>query len=105
MYWTTGILGVLFILAPFAFGYTNNSIAMWTSVLLGSTVALVSLLEAASGNQDRWEYGIAALVGIGAIVAPFALGYGNITQALWTSISIGVLLALTAGSRYLYGSR
>ncbi len=105
MYWTTGILGLAFAVAPFLFGYSNNPVAMWTSLLLGGGVMLVSLLEEASENQDRWEYWVAALVGLGAIAAPFVLGFGHITQAMWTSIAVGLLLALTAGGKLFYEQR
>jgi uncharacterized membrane protein len=99
MYWITGILGAAFVLAPFLFGYSENSIALWTSLILGGAVMVVSYLEAAALDSDRWEYWVATITGIAAMVAPFALGFRSLPSAFWTSIAIGLLLAIVAGYR------
>jgi len=97
MYWITGILGLGFAAAPFLFGYSENPVALWTSLLLGGAVMITSYLEAAAGDKERWEYVAAAIVGLGAIAAPFALGFGNLVTAMWSSVAIGLLLAVVAG--------
>lgn len=96
MYWITGLLGVAFAAAPFLLGYSDNSAALWTSVVLGGITVLVSYLESAAGKYQRWEYWVAGVAGVGAIVAPYAFGYGNITQAVVISVVIGLLLAFSS---------
>jgi hypothetical protein len=59
-------------------------------------------VEGYSYDKDRWEYVVAALVGIAAISAPFVLGFSGIATAMWTSVAVGILLALTAGSKLYY---
>lgn len=105
MYWITGILGLAFALSPFLFGYSDNSIAMWTNVVLGGGVLLTSLFEGADDNKGKWEYVVTTLVGLGAVAAPFVLGFGSITTAMWTSVGIGLLLALIAGSKIYYDQK
>ena len=37
MYWLTGVLGLILVVAPFIMGYTENLAALWTSIILGKT--------------------------------------------------------------------
>ncbi len=102
MYWLTGMLGLAFVVAPFIFGYSGNSVALWTSMILGGSVMLMSLVESAEDNKGIWEYWVTGLVGLGAVVAPFVLGFGNVATAMWISVAIGLLLSLIAGSKLYY---
>lgn len=102
MYWLTGLLGVSFAFAPFLLGYSDNAVAMWTSVILGTAVTLVSFVEGIDESQGKWEYWATGIAGIGAIAAPFILGFGSLTTAMWTSVGIGLVLALIAGSKLYY---
>lgn len=99
MYWLTGVLGVAMALAPYFFGYTNNSAAFWTSVIVGIGVVAVSIVEAAAHDREAWEYWVAGLLGITALLAPFIFQFNGISEALWTSVIGGGLLAVFAGSR------
>ena len=103
MYWITGILGLALMIAPFVVGYSNNIIAVWTSLLIGAAVAVVSGVEALRKETERWEYIAAVILGIAGILAPFVLNYTSHTQALWSSIMIGALITITAGSKLYTG--
>lgn len=97
MYWITGILGLALILAPFVLGYSNNPTAQWTSIILGAVVAVVSLLEGWLKNVSKWEYWVAGLAGLLAVIAPFVLGFSALSAALWTCVILGALVAILAG--------
>jgi|SRR5882724_1157584 len=99
MYWITGILGLILAIGPYLFGYSSNVAALWTSILIGGATFIVSLAEALQADRQQWEYWTAAILGIAAIIAPFILGFGNISSAMWSSIALGVLIALFAGSK------
>jgi uncharacterized membrane protein HdeD (DUF308 family) len=103
MYWITGILGLAFAIAPFVLGYSANMIATWTSVILGLVVIVTSAVEYFRADKEQWEYWVAAIVGLLAVVAPFVLGFGSQTGAMWTSVIAGVLLVITAGSKIWTG--
>lgn len=103
MYWITGILGLALAVAPFVLGYSNHTGALWTSVILGVVVILVSAYEAADRNKAKWEYWIAGLAGLVAIIAPFVLGFSAMTTAMWTTIVLGVLMLLLAGYEVFLG--
>lgn len=97
MYWITGLFGLAFIIAPFVMGYSNTPAALWSSIILGAIVFLVSAYKAWAKDEAMWEYMVAAIVGLLAVFAPFVLGFSALTMALWTSIILGGLLAFLAG--------
>lgn len=98
MYWITGFLGATFAVAPFLLGYSDNTTALWTSVVLGGITVVVSYLEATVGKSQRWEYWVAGFIGIAAIAAPYIFGYGNVAPAMLASVVIGLLLAFSSVS-------
>jgi hypothetical protein len=103
MYGITGILGITLMIAPFIVGYLDNTTATWTSVILGGVVAALSVLEALRKEREKWEYWVAALFGVGIFLSPFILGFTGHIQALWTSMFMGFLIAITAGSKLYTG--
>lgn len=103
MYWVTGGLGLLLAVAPFLFGFTDNTNAMWSSVILGGVTVAVSIYEGLGHSRDRWEYWVALGAGLAAAAAPFALSVGPITAALWTTIGIGLLLMGSAATKLFNG--
>lgn len=105
MYWITGILGLAFTVAPFVFGYSDNTIALYTSLILGAAVVVVSVVEFFKEDKEDWEYWAAGIVGLVASVAPFVLGFSTHRQAMWTSVVAGILLIVFAGGRLLTGEQ
>jgi hypothetical protein len=99
MYWVTGIMGLALIVAPFVLGYTDNTAALWTSIVLGAVVLAASLFEA--WDKARWEYWVAGAAGVLAVIAPFVLGFSAVTAALWASLILGVIIVLLAGYEVL----
>lgn len=104
MYWITGILGLALIAAPYFLGYTGDTVAYWTSMIIGVVVVGISAIEGFFKDRDLWEYWVAGILGLGAIVAPFILGFGSNANAMWTIVITGILLAFFAGSK-LYSGR
>ena len=99
MYWITGILGILFISVPLFLGYTNNGPALWTSVAAGGIIIVMSGLEFLRKDRETWEYWVVGISGLLAIFAPFALGFYVNQLELWTTLSLGAMVALVAGSK------
>lgn len=97
MIWFTGFLGLLLVLAPFVMGYTNNALALWTSIIMGLIVLGVSVYKGVKHDKAQWEYMVIAIVGLLVIFAPFILGFSTITIAVWTLIILGGILAILAG--------
>jgi SPW repeat-containing protein len=97
MYWITGILGLAMGVAPWVFNYADNTNAMWASVIIGAAMVLVSFYKGIVHDSQNWEYWVAGIAGIVAVAAPFVLNFTALTEALWTSIVVGVLLILISG--------
>jgi bacteriorhodopsin len=97
MYWLTGILGLALGGAPFVLGYSDNAVAMWTSVVLGAVVVVLSAIEAMDTGRQTWEYWGAGAAGLLAVIAPFAFGFSAITWALWVTVGFGFLILLISG--------
>ncbi|MFN8493791.1 MAG: SPW repeat protein [Caldilineaceae bacterium] len=97
MYWLTGFLGFLMAVAPFALGYNTHSTAMWTAVVLGLIVLVASVFEAYDVRKAKWEYWVAGVAGIVAVIVPFVFGFTALTIALWTMVILGVVMFVLAG--------
>ncbi len=95
----TGILGFALVIAPILFGYSHNAPALWTSVLVGLATIAFSWTEGKNHDSELWEYWSVVILGGTAVVSPFILGFTELTAALWTSIVLGVLIALFAAMK------
>lgn len=96
MIWFMLMLGLVMTLAPWYFGYSDSTPALWTSVILGLILAFVSGYKATTRDRATWEYGVIALVGGLALIAPFALRFTALTTATWTISLIGLVALVTA---------
>jgi hypothetical protein len=97
MYWFTGLLGVLMVIAPWVLRFNDNTTALLTSIALGTILFLLATVEAYQKGNVMWEYWVAGLVGLLAIVAPFVLGFSSLTIALWSMIVLGGLALIASG--------
>ncbi len=105
MDWMIAALGSLLFIGPFVMGFSANGAAMWTCIVLGVVVAVAGGYKAVAKDNDRWECMVAGLAGIVAIIAPFIFGFGNNPTAMWTSIILGLGVAVLAGWHYFQSTR
>lgn len=103
MYWATGVFGLALLIAPLILNYAGNVFAFWTSVIVGAGVVILSILERTVKGSDSREYWALGFLGIVAMASPFLFGFTSHAAAMWTSITGGVLIALSAGSRLYQG--
>ena len=50
MYWIIGILGLALMVTPFVVGCRSNMMGMWSNLLLGAAVVIVSGIIAAKAQ-------------------------------------------------------
>lgn len=103
MYWLTGFLGLAVAAAPFLLGYSNNQTALWASLAIGAILVITAWFEGTADDNDTWEYWVAGIVGLGAIAAPYALGFNGLVAAVWTFAIVGIGTALAAGVKLFSG--
>ncbi len=98
MFWITGLLGLALALSPFILGYASHGIALWTSLILGAIVVLLSIIGLNSSAADkRWVNWVVGLAGVAAFIAPFIFGYTDHAQPLWAGLILGAVLAILDG--------
>lgn len=104
MSWLALILGLFLGVAPWLLGYSDTPSAMWTSVLLGTVVAVVAFYKVLVQDTPKWGYWIVGLAGFVAVFVPFVLGFATeVATAMWTMGIVGLLvfyLALYEISRH-----
>ncbi len=99
MFWATGIVGLLLVIAPWALGYSTFETALVSSLVLGVLMVIVSIIEGVRRDSSRWEYLVIGLLAILAIIAPFVEGFRTALTALLASLVLGIVelaLALLA---------
>ena len=103
MYWLTGIAGAILMAAPYMFSYADNLTALWTSLIAGFVVIVLSVWEGMETKQANWEYWMAGFVGLLAVLAPFVLGFGSAATAMWSTVILGAVIAVLAVSKIWIG--
>ncbi len=86
--------GLVLIAAPWILRYSDNRLAMWTSVVLGVVILVVAGYRALAKDAHRWEEWTVAIVGAVAVMIPFAFGYAGV--AVWASITLGAVITAAA---------
>lgn len=105
MYWFTALLGIAMAIAPFVQGYQDNPMAMWASIVLGVVVLAASLYEGIDTDHAKWEWWVAGIAGLLAVIAPFVFGFTTLTVALWTFLILGAAIVILAGYEIFFAEQ
>lgn len=103
MYWLTGFLGLMSLAAPFLLGFSGDSAALWTSLSVGIVLMGASGFEWAAKDRETWEYWVAGITGVTAVLAPFVFGFNAVTEAVWTLVTIGLVTVVASGIKLFPG--
>jgi hypothetical protein len=93
------LLGIWFIIAPFALRFQDTQNAMWTSIVGGLILLILAGWAALSepARKQKWIQYVNGLVGIWFIVFPFVYDMSAKPANLWTLLLGGaVVLVLSA---------
>ncbi len=101
--WANFALGLWLAVSPWAAGYAEHPAATANASFLGLALALGSHFQAS--RDDVSGAGLHFAAGIWLVAAPFLLGFDAETVATATSISVGSLVALLAGSAVSVGKQ
>lgn len=93
--WAEVVLGALLALAPLVF--TTTDTAMWTMVVLGVLIAVDGLASLAMPGMVYGEWGQLVL-GALAFIAPWAMGFTELTGAAWACWILGALTVLVGAA-------
>ncbi len=96
MYRFMSILGLALAIAPFVLGYSADTTALLTSIILGLAVALPAGYRAVTGDEARWELWVVGTAGVLAMVAPFLVGFTSDGAAKWAHAYVGSVVGCVA---------
>lgn len=89
------LIGIWFIISPWVMGFSHVTAAVWTSVVLGAVLLIVSFWAAMrkdSSGFGVWQTWVSLIMGIWFIVQPFAFTLGKANA--WESVILGAIVIL-----------
>jgi SPW repeat len=98
--WTNLLLGLWVLISPWVLGYASSMAALWSAVVLGIAVMLVSLWALYQPPRRLPEW-VNLVLGVLLFIAPWALGYSAMMTAAWNSWALGVVIAGFAAWTFL----
>jgi hypothetical protein len=91
---TSLLAGIWMVLAPFLLGFSGFVSEAWDSVLIGVIVGCLAIYRMTSQTVHVWTGTVSLILGLWAILAPFALGAGASASAIWSSVIAGAVVAV-----------
>nr|WP_308201770.1 SPW repeat protein [Priestia megaterium] len=97
-------MGVWFILAPLAVGFSNQLDAVWSSIIFGGIQVIVSLWGYDKPGWNSWKNWVSVITGVWFVIFPFLYSLTN--GEIWSSVTLGIvtiifsLLNLGSNSNY-----
>lgn len=88
------VIGVGLALTPWLLGFAGVIAAAANAWIIGAAMTLIAL--AAMYWSGAWAPWVQLVLGLWAIIAPYALGFAALTAALGAHIVAGILVAVIA---------
>jgi hypothetical protein len=88
----SAVLAAFLFASPWVMGFSDLQPASWNAWVCGLAVCVIAL--AAVTQLKEWEEWVNGILGLWILIAPWALGFANVANALWTHVGVG--LAVTA---------
>jgi SPW repeat len=92
----TALIGVWFIIAPWALGFTSHVATMTTSIIGGAILLVLGGMATvySTAFRESWLHILNAAVGVWFAIAPWVLSESNRTGTLWTSLLGGLVIVI-----------
>lgn len=99
--WLSGVVSLVGLwLAASAFVYETTTAALWNNAVVGAAIFLLAgygfYRLARDRRPDVGSTGLAALLGLWAVIAPFLLSYPS-DALVWSTVASGVAVAVLSG--------
>jgi hypothetical protein len=104
--WANLVLGIWLFISPWALGFASSgpsggtnaapgggsalSSASWDAWIVGILIALVAI--SALSRMALWQEWVNLILGAWVVIAPWALGFSNISNAAWDHWIVGFLV-------------
>lgn len=90
--WVSLILGIWLFISPWVLGFTSVANAATNAWILGIAVAVVAII--ALSMPQLWEEWVNLILGVWLIIAPWVVGFSNMSTPTWNSVILGIIVAL-----------
>jgi hypothetical protein len=92
----TALIGIWFIIAPWALGFVPHTAMMVTSIIGGAILLVLGGLATlyTIAFREPWLHILNAAVGVWFAIAPWVLSESNRTGILWTSLLGGLAVVI-----------
>jgi hypothetical protein len=88
----SALIGLWFIIAPWAVGFSDHSGAVWVSLIFGIVQLLVSLWAYGKSGWNVWQNWVTVITGILFIILPFSSSLSS--GETWASVILGLLTVI-----------
>lgn len=83
------LIGVWFIIAPWVIGFSDQSGALWSSIIFGIIQIIVSLWGSDKPGWSSWQNWISVITGVWFVIFPFIYSLTN--GETWSSVILGLI--------------
>ncbi|WP_159588838.1 SPW repeat protein [Chelativorans xinjiangense] len=104
--WITTLIGFYVFLSPWVIPYffpdsAVTGMAAWSHYVVGAAIVIMGIVALAS--DQLWEEWVEVFLGVWLVIAPWALGFAEMTPFVWNSVIIGVILMALSASTLFTG--
>ncbi|MBS4172604.1 SPW repeat protein [Bacillus sp. FJAT-49736] len=86
------LIGVWFIIAPWVVGFSDQSGALWSSVVIGLIQVILSFWASGEAGWNSWKNWLTVITGAWFVLLPFV--YSLSSGETWTSVILGLVTIL-----------
>lgn len=83
------LIGVWFIIAPWVIGFSDQSGALWSSIIFGIIQIIVSLWGSDKPGWNSWQNWVSVITGVWFVIFPFIYSLTN--GEVWSSVILGLI--------------
>ena len=86
------LIGIWFIIAPWVVGFSDQSGALWSSVILGAVQTIFALWGFEKSGWNSFQNWFTVITGAWFVIFPFIFSFTN--EALWSSVILGLITVI-----------
>lgn len=90
------LAGVWLLISPFVIGFSDLATAMTNNVICGGIVIVLAAIRFLGAYRQSWLSWVNCLIGIWAIISPWALGFARNQDASTNNVITGIVIAVLA---------
>jgi hypothetical protein len=91
------VIGLGLLVSPWVLGYAGETGAAWNAWIVGAAATLIALAAIYSFHPaEEWAN---VVLGLWAVIAPWAIGFAATQAAMWVHVIAGLALAVIAAIR------